>query len=89
MEKKAGGEGDDNTSRPCFQTAQDGTWLSFPPLQEGTRVLSPSGNSGQQLRPQSGTWLWASRSMHSLDVRPGFSRAGIFCSCSGHRGQRG
>lgn len=30
---------------------------SLPPLQEATRVLSPSGKPGQQLRPQSGFGL--------------------------------
>ena len=31
-------------------------------------MLNPSGNPGRQLHPQSGTWLWASWSMHSRDV---------------------
>lgn len=56
-EKKAGEE---DVCWLCFQTAQAGTLASLSALQEGRRVLSPSGNPGQQLHPQSGAWLRAS-----------------------------
>ena len=55
-EKKAG----EDVCWLCFQTAQAGTLASLSALQEGRRVLSPSGNPGQQLHPQSGAWLRAS-----------------------------
>jgi len=84
-EKKAGEE---DICWPCFQTAQAGNPASLSALQKVTKMLSTSGNDGQQLCPQSDTWLWASWAMGSWDVHLILSRADTSCQRSGCPGQR-